>query len=518
MRKNLFIQILDALSVKYTPEYATAFYEENPNKDNLYGLSKMLNAYGVETLGLEVKRAIPELLKFEPPLIAYYDEQFVLVREASEREVTADWFGQTRTFPAERFLARWSGVVLLMEATDEAIEPNYRAHLRERREGRVVIALAAIALAFLLGYGLIRETDRPLANYLFFLINLVGAFISALLVQKDLSGASPYADKICSLFLKSSDCGSALSSSASRLFGISWSCFGLGYFLVNVGVILFAPSSLLNVILFNFLALPYTLWSVWYQKFRLRAWCSLCLIVQATLWISALAFVFLFDFRGASFDWAAWIATGCLYGLSILALQKTVDLLARSAEYRQTRYKFQCLKANEAVFTTLLAGRPRYALNKRIGLQLGNPEADKWLTIVSNPHCGPCARLHERLKRFLEAHAANFRVQILLTSFGEELEASAQLLVAQYLADDEAAFLAFLDQWYREGKDRRLAYYEKYHLDTSDARTLAEWKAQKDWVETAGITRTPTLLLNGHLLPEHYALEDLAYFTDTQIA
>ena len=50
MRKNLLIQILDALSVKYTPEYATAFYEENPDKDNLYGLSKMLNAYGVETL------------------------------------------------------------------------------------------------------------------------------------------------------------------------------------------------------------------------------------------------------------------------------------------------------------------------------------------------------------------------------------------------------------------------------------------------------------------------------------
>ena len=52
MRKNLLIQILDALSVKYTPEYATAFYEENPNKDNLNVLSKMLNAYGVETLAV----------------------------------------------------------------------------------------------------------------------------------------------------------------------------------------------------------------------------------------------------------------------------------------------------------------------------------------------------------------------------------------------------------------------------------------------------------------------------------
>jgi len=66
--------------------------------------------------------------------------------------------------------------------------------------------------------------------------------------------------------IKQSNCNSVLESSAAKLFGIiGWAEVGLGYFLINVFILLFAPTMTIYIALINILALPYAFWSVWYQ-------------------------------------------------------------------------------------------------------------------------------------------------------------------------------------------------------------------------------------------------------------
>lgn len=44
---NILLSFLKSLHVKYTSDYAEKLYEEHPHKYNLYGLSKMLEEYGI---------------------------------------------------------------------------------------------------------------------------------------------------------------------------------------------------------------------------------------------------------------------------------------------------------------------------------------------------------------------------------------------------------------------------------------------------------------------------------------
>ena len=111
-----------------------------------------------------------------------------------------------------------------------------------------------------------------------FLLYVIGALTSLLLVQKQIYTHGQYADKICSLF-KQKDCNNVLESDAAKVFGwISWSEIGLGYFLSNLLLMAACPALIPYLILINLLALTYTIWSVWYQYKVVKQWCMLCMV------------------------------------------------------------------------------------------------------------------------------------------------------------------------------------------------------------------------------------------------
>jgi hypothetical protein len=141
-------------------------------------------------------------------------------------------------------------------------------------------------LAFILAAAYISHSlFTGLGLNLLLLVNCMGAYISYLLVLKQLRIHSRYADKICSLFSRS-DCNNVLGTKASKLFGVfGWSEIGLGYFTANVLLLLFLPDTVSLLVWVNILTLPYTVWSVWYQKAKAKQWCPLCLIVQVLLWL-----------------------------------------------------------------------------------------------------------------------------------------------------------------------------------------------------------------------------------------
>lgn len=58
---------------------------------------------------------------------------------------------------------------------------------------------------------------------------------------------------------------------------------GFSYFLSNIIVVVFLTDLISYYAIINIFALPYTVWSVWYQKFKAKQWCVLCLIVQLIL-------------------------------------------------------------------------------------------------------------------------------------------------------------------------------------------------------------------------------------------
>lgn len=64
---NILAYILSLLNVKYTNRYANKHFNEHPNKYDMFGLSKMLNHYGVHNVGIKVTDKENEIQSLEPP-------------------------------------------------------------------------------------------------------------------------------------------------------------------------------------------------------------------------------------------------------------------------------------------------------------------------------------------------------------------------------------------------------------------------------------------------------------------
>ncbi|MDR0697798.1 MAG: thioredoxin domain-containing protein [Tannerella sp.] len=159
--------------------------------------------------------------------------------------------------------------------------------------------------------------------------------------------------------------------------------------------------------------------------------------------------------------------------------------------------------------------QPGYKVEKNSSSILwGNPDAKNRITVVTNPHCNPCAMMHTRLTKLLKETNNGYCIQYLLTSFSEELEKSGKLFVAMYQRNDLRSFLSFLEEWYDKGKDDREEFYKKYPFDEHNDTIILEIQRHKSWLDETKIRSTPTILFNGYELPDRYQIEDLKYFAD----
>ena len=94
---NLFIQILEILSIKYTKDFTLRFYEKHPHKNSLFGLSEMLRYYKIENVAAEIQKTQECLSSLDVPFVAYVDHEFVLVRHVSTEAIIYSWRGKNIT-------------------------------------------------------------------------------------------------------------------------------------------------------------------------------------------------------------------------------------------------------------------------------------------------------------------------------------------------------------------------------------------------------------------------------------
>lgn len=174
-QNNIFIEILETLSVKYTVNYTIRFYERHPHKNNLLGLSEMLYYYNIENVAAEIQKAQESLSSLDVPFVAYVDHEFVLVRHISTEIITYSWRGKNITLSTPVFLERWSGIVLLFESTDESIEPDYKEHRKEYLRQRIVIACFVLLLLSLMGCAFIANGGMETGLWGLWIVNVIGA-------------------------------------------------------------------------------------------------------------------------------------------------------------------------------------------------------------------------------------------------------------------------------------------------------------------------------------------------------
>ncbi|MDO4320321.1 MAG: vitamin K epoxide reductase family protein [Bacteroidales bacterium] len=284
--RTLFSDYLKILGVSHTTDYSSTRFASYPPKLALTAIADLLAEYGMNPIETKENES-PSLDGMTLPFAAQLkDGHYTIVTGVDGDAVVL----YTKDHRVERvaesdFLAQWNGRSVAAVKTADACEPHLGKHRMAEAAAVARKWLLIAGVAFLAGYcfvahGIWRSWGQIVLTGLYGL----GIYISYLLVLKQSGVQNKTADKICGV-IESHGCGTVLETSAAKLFGLyPWCEVGLAYFSVSLAALLVCPECVRWLAAICVCCLPYTVWSVSYQKFKAHAWCTMCLTIQALMW------------------------------------------------------------------------------------------------------------------------------------------------------------------------------------------------------------------------------------------
>jgi uncharacterized membrane protein len=353
-------------------------------------------------------------------------------------------------------------------------------------------------------------------------VKLVGTCICIILLWSEIDKHNPVLQAVCGGDSNAkSNCAGILQSPMAKIGGwISWSEIGFAYFAGGLLSLLFsgfAPSVAGMLSWINIAALPYTIFSVYFQWRVARQWCILCLTVQALLLLELFVGII-----GRLYSVALWAGIARFELVKMLPaffVPITAWLLIRHAlitakESMLDKRTLAKVKNNREVFGTLLEKQKAVTTNTEgLGITMGNGGAKYKIIKVCNPYCGPCSKAHPVLKDILRLNE-EIQLQIIFTATTMENDRNAPP-VKHFLAvadlHNEQITKKALDDWYLSADKDYNSFAAKYPMNGDLQTQHLKIKAMDEWCKKTNIKYTPTIFVNGYQLPEMYRIEDLQY-------
>lgn len=324
---TLFTTYLKMLGVPHTATYSNQQYKSYPPKLGFVAFQDLLYEY-------RVKREVTKAPHPDAQSLESLRTPFVTrMADGSPRIVTAVSVDRisyitphgNASAPAADFLKSWSGEALTAAVTPDSAEPDWRKHcfhhaalVAERYA--FWILLAALCAFFFVSNRIYASWSMTLLTACY----IGGTVVSWLLTLKQNNVNSQSAEAICSM-IQPHGCNTVINSDQGMFLGLfHWSEIGLTFFTVSLGALLLHPATCNYLAYISILCLPYTVWSVYTQHWRLHSWCTLCLCVQALFWI-----IFGLQLGGGHMHalfplrWDLAVLLAC-YGVVLLLLHKIV--------------------------------------------------------------------------------------------------------------------------------------------------------------------------------------------------
>jgi uncharacterized membrane protein/thiol-disulfide isomerase/thioredoxin len=522
--KNVAAQYLKLLEVKITSTTIKKDVEEHPYYPSLLSLSDSFLRYNIENDAFQLDAT--NFLQLQPPFIAFVNmpivgKDFVLVKKIKKDKIT---YLHKNSIPEtvllSEFLKNYQNVVWLAEPNESNMEEFYVENLKKEnfqkfKFGVWVLGFIALILLF---FG-VNMNSITLYSYSFIsIIKSLGVATSILLLIYEVDKNNAMVRNICSAGSKT-NCDAILGSSAAKLLGISWSEIGFFYFSTTILWLLYPSISYDNKIMLvaiaNVIVVPYIFFSIFFQYKIAKQWCPLCLAIQGLL-VLELCWSFVFYWTVPHFlifNTLPILEISICILLPIIAWYAIKPIIIKANDYNKYTAAYRRLQNNKEIFSSLLLQQPKAAEGwKNIGITLGNLSESTTIIKVCNPFCGPCAKAHPVLEQLVKANP-KLQVKIIFTSteFAEDKSAAvAKHLLALAANGDIIKTQQALDDWYLAEKKEYEVFAAKYPMDGDKLNQQNEMiYLMRDWCTKSDITYTPTIFINGYLIPDNYGIEDL---------
>ena len=510
-------QYLKAIGAKVTEETVEETLKNHPDYPSLLATSDALNEWHIENVAVRIK---PEQLGEIPaPFLTYLHINhgiFALVKSIKDDAI--EWIHTKEGFKREKtedFLKKWDGVVLMAETNSYSGEKNFAENHKKELISNLRLPILFIGLALLLLSLFYNNFSSNWHYNALLLTKFAGAILSSLLLWQSIDKNNPFIKSLCTPSSSGKGgigCNEILNSNSAQLTSwLSWSEVGFFYFAGGFIALLINPASMFLLWVLGATALLYTFWSIYYQAFVAKQWCTLCLTVQLLfvaefLLNSNLISELRINFYGLTFSDFVTPLQGL--GAVVLFWIFLKPFLEKSQQVRPLKDDLKRFKSNRGLFLNLLHKQDKmpFVPHSMKTIILGNPNAEHTMTMVTNPFCQPCAKAHKIIEEIIDTNE-NVNCQVIFLASNDERDKRG-IVARTILSLHNSQQAPALQQWYKN-EERNIEKWQAQFGFSENKNTQSIIAQQHTWCELAKVTATPTLYVNGYKMPDLYYRADL---------
>ena len=524
--EEMSILLCRALHIKLTKCLLCKELEEHPDFPSLGAVKDVFGKFNISSIALKLEdKSNIEKIEgcFLAQIIDIKNNSNLFAIIYSQDEDKLNWYNPIKKkkelIDRDFFLDLFTGYIFYAESNKNSGDREYSYTRKKENQSNMFSILLSVSIFSYLLFSLFFIKTNFVKTYfvVFILFLLLGGVITALMLLYEYDNNSSTLRKICNSSRKV-NCLAVLSSKGSIIWGVPWTVIGFSYYLGLLFSLLtnsFSTNIFVAVSYFNILSLPYIIYSVYYQKFIVKQWCVLCLLVQfinlalfiLSVLVGSFSDSFKFDFLSIFSIFGSFILSLGVSYLLWLYIQKLKDNKDSSSLLKKIKY-------NRDVFFSLLKNERKIeGITNDFGVILGNPNGSIHIVKVCNPYCYYCSLSHPVLSQLVKNND-EIKLQIIffVNPDSDEYEHTPieTFLGAYYEGKDIELILS---DWYND-EDKKLEDFIRLHPITVDnsSKNKSNATSMFDFCMKNKITYTPTIFINGYELPEIYNFSDLLYF------
>ena len=524
--EEMSILLCQALHIKLTKCLLCKELEEHPDFPSLGAVKDVFGKFNISSIALKLEdKSNIEKIEgcFLAQIIDIKNNSNLFAIIYSQDEDKLNWYNPIKKkkelIDRDVFLDLFTGYIFYAEPNKNSGDREYSYTRKKENQSNMFSILLSVSIFSYLLFSLffIKTNFVKIYFVVFILFLLLGGVITALMLLYEYDNNSSTLRKICNSSRKV-NCLAVLSSKGSKIWGVPWTVIGFSYYLGLLFSLLinsFSTNIFVTVSYFNLLSLPYIIYSVYYQKFIIKQWCILCLLVQfinlALFILSVLAGSFS---AGLSFDLLSIFSIFGSFILSFGVAYLLWQYIQKEKNNKDLSNLFKKIKYNRDVFFSLLKNeRKMEGITNDFGVILGNPNGSIHIVKVCNPYCYYCSLSHPILSQLVKSND-EIKLQIIffVNPDSDEYEHTPieTFLGAYYEGKDIELILS---DWYNND-NKNLEEFIRLHpiREDNSSKNKSNATSMFDFCMKNKITYTPTIFINGYELPEIYNFSDLLYF------
>ncbi|MDG5492528.1 thioredoxin domain-containing protein [Psychroserpens sp. SPM9] len=490
--------------------------QSHPTYPSLHAITGVLDHFNIENLAIDVPKTNEVVQQLPNTFLAQIDidsqKQFAIVTKLKDRLKLILNSKDKKVLSQSEFLNQFTGIVLAVDKEDTQLNTP-TSHVKS-----IVVKSAFVLSILLIGF-LFLKTNPNLISTLFFLLSLIGLYVTTNIIKQERGEVSVLGDAFCATVTEKKNCNAVLSSKGATIIkDVKLSDLSLIYF-TALALSTFLLSLNNNTIfipkLIGLLALPITLFSLYYQVAVIKKWCYLCLAIVGIIWIQAGLSLTHFT---PNYELTSILITSLSFtsitAFWLLESQTRKD----NKSLQQTKVSYFKFKRNFEIFSDQLLKSKVIDthINDLSEIVFGNPKSNLNITIITNPLCGHCKQVHTLLEQIIHRYPQSAKLTVRFNINPKDPEAITTKITSRLLEiynnDGELTCLKAMHDIY--GDFSTEAWLTKWHQCTEPQTYISILQEEYSWCMKHAINFTPELLINGQSYPKAFDRDDLIYFIE----